>query len=205
MKTIHIGVLFLVLVVGCKKSNNINTNSQDIFPNKIGDTWHYLVKDTTIQGGQDISSIQYDVDVVIVDTVRLPNGITAAIWQYNYPPLTDSNFVFQSGDTLRFMDRTNSFLVRQYIIPFSTGSSWPYILGIENVSVIGQGTVSIGNNTFTDAWHIYGNAGMPDGIFNVDERFEDHVGFVRKYLNPFGELIYTKHIQDWSLMSYELK
>ncbi len=199
------GAVLLLLAAGCSKSNTQNNSSTEIFPNTIGDTWHYLVKDTTIQGSMDSGSIQYNVDVLIVDTVRWSNGITAAIWQYNYPGWTDSNYVFQTGDTIRFMDRTNTYIVRQYIMPFVTGSSWPYIPGISNVSVIGQSDITVKNNVFTNAWEIYGDAGMPDAIFSIDQWFKDNIGFVRLYLNPSGELILTKHIQDWSLVSYELK
>jgi hypothetical protein len=205
LKTVYMGVVLLSLAAGCNKSNPQNIGSLDVFPNTIGDSWHYLVMDTTIQGNLDSGSTQYNVDVLIVDTVKWPNGITATIWQYKYRGWTESNFVFQTGDTFRFMDRTNSYIVRQYIMPFVTGSSWPYIPGISNVTVIGQSDISVGNNIFTNAWQIYGNAGMPDAIFTIDQWFKDNIGFVRLYLNPSGEVIITKHIQDWSLVSYELK
>ena len=45
LKTICKGILLLILVAGCHKSNTVNTGSQDLFPNKIGDNWHYIVKD----------------------------------------------------------------------------------------------------------------------------------------------------------------
>ena len=199
------GVLLLLLAAGCHKTNTGNTGSKDLFPNKIGDSWHYTVKDTTITGSQDSGSNQYNVDVLIVDTVKWANGITASIWQYKYPGWTDSNFVFETGDTFRFMDRTNSYIVRQYIIPFVSGSSWPYVPGIWNVTVSGQSDITIGNNNFASAWQIEGTAGMPDAGFTIDQWFKDNIGFVRLYLNPSGELILTKHIQDWSLVSYELQ
>jgi len=205
LKTFYKGVVLLLLAAGCNKSNTQNTSSMDVFPNTVGDSWHYLVKDTTIQGNLESGSTQYYVDVLIVDTIKWPNGITAEIWQFKYPGWTDSNFVYQKGDTVRFMDRTNSYIVRQYIMPFVTGSSWPYIPGISSVTVIGQNNVTIGNNVFTNAWQIYGDAGMPDTIFTIDQWFKDNIGFVRLYLNSFGELIITKHIQDWSLVSYNLK
>jgi hypothetical protein len=205
LNTILKGVVILLLTAGCTKSNTGNTGPQNVFPNIIGDSWHYLVRDTTIQGNLDSGSTQYNVDVLVVDTVNWPNDITAAIWQFKYPGWTDTNFVYQIGDTIRFMDRTNSYIVRQYIMPFTTGSSWPYIPGISNVTVIGQNTETVGNNVFTSAWQIYGSAGMPDAMFTIDEWFKDHIGFVRLYLNPTGELIITKHILDWSLVSYELK
>jgi hypothetical protein len=205
LKTVHRGVLLLLLAAGCNKSNTGNTVSQDLFPNKIGDSWHYLVKDTTIQGNLESGSTHYGVDVLIIDTVKWPNGITATIWQYKYPGWIDSNFVYQTGDTVRFMDRTNTYMVRQYIFPFVSGSSWPYIPGIEDVTVLGQNSITVSNSVFDSAWQIYGSAGMPDAIFTIDQWFKDNTGFVRLYLNPSGELIITKHIQDWSLISYELK
>ena len=204
LNTFFKGVVLLFLAVGCNKSNTQNTGSRDVFPNTIGDSWHYLVKDTTIQGNLDSGSTQYNVDVLVVDTVKWSNGITATIWQYKYPGWTDSNYVFLIGDTFRFMDRTNSYIVRQYIMPFETGSSWPYIPGISNITVIGQRDIAVGNKVFTSSWYIYGNAGMPDAIFTIDQWFHDNIGFVRLYLNPFGELIITKHIQDWSLVSLSL-
>jgi hypothetical protein len=205
LKTICLGAVLLLMATGCNKSNTRNTSSLDVFPNTIGDSWHYLVKDTTIQGNQDSGSTQYNVDVLIVDTVKWSSGITATIWQFKYPGWVDSNFVYQTGDTLRFMDRTNSYMVRQYIMPFVSGSSWPYIPGISDVTVIGQDAITVGNNTFTSTWQIYGYAGLPDAVFTIDQWFKDNIGFVRLYLNPSGELIITKHIQDWSLVSYNLK
>jgi hypothetical protein len=205
LKIFYMGVALLLMAAGCNKSNNVNTGSSDVFPNTIGDSWHYLVKDMTVQGNLDSGSIQYNVDVLIVSKVKWSNGITAAIWQFQYPGGIDSNFVYQTGDTLRFMDRTNSYIVRQYIMPFVTGSSWPYLPGISGVTVIGQNDITVGNNIFTSAWQISGNAGIPDGIFTIDQWFKDNIGFVRLYLNPSGELIITRHIQDWSLVSYELK
>ena len=195
----------MFLAAGCNKSNTGNSGSRDSFPNRIGDSWNYLVKDTTLHGNLDSGSTQYNVDVLIVDTVKWPNGITAAIWQFRYPGWTDSNFVYQTGDTIRFMDRTNSNIVRQYIIPFVSGSSWPYVPGIGNVTVSGQGDITVGNNVFANAWQIYGSAGMPDASFTIDQWFKENTGFVRLYLSPSGELILTKHIQDWLLVSYQLK
>jgi hypothetical protein len=205
MKAMYMGVFLLILAAACKKSNSGNTSSADIFPNKIGDSWHYLVKDTTVQGSQDSGSIQYTVDVLIVDAIQWSPGVIAAVWQYHYPYGTDSNYVFQLGDTIKFMDRGKISLVKQYIIPFSTGSSWLYTWGFNNVTVLGQGQVIVGNNDFANAWQIYGSAGLPDASFLVDERFVDHIGFVKNYFNPVGELIYTKHILDWSLISYSLR
>ena len=48
MKTILFSFMLILLAEGCRKSNNnSNIASNEIFPDKVGDTWHYLVYDTT--------------------------------------------------------------------------------------------------------------------------------------------------------------
>jgi hypothetical protein len=207
-----IGMLLMLLAIGCKKSNNGNSNAQDQFPNKVGDEWHYLVKDTTFHPGlnTDTSSVQYNVDVLIVGTVKLANGITATIWQFNYPDHVDTNYVYQSEDTIKFFDHNITYLLGQYIFPFTSGSSWPYLPTItpfpESVSVTGPGVINVGNNEFSGAWRIYGFTGPPDGMFTIDQWFKDYVGFVKKYLDTSGEYtLGNRHNLDWYLESYEIK
>jgi hypothetical protein len=107
------------------------------------------------------------------------------------------------------MDHTSWYLLGQYIFPLKSGSSWQYGLSwptIPNyVTVTGPSDITVGNNSFANAWHVYGNAGVPDASFAIDEWFEDHVGFVKKYINTFGEFLFTRHNLDWYLVSYELK
>jgi hypothetical protein len=205
LNTIRAASLFLLLAAGCNKSNSGTTNSPNSFPKTIGDSWLYLVKDTTVQGNVITGTTQYNVDVQIVGSVKWSNGITAAIWQYQYPGSTDSNYVYQTGDTIRFTDRTNTTIVRQYILPFASGSSWPYVPGIGKVTVAGPHAKTVGNNVYDSAWQIFGPAGIPDAIFTVDEWYKDNIGFVNLYINPSGELINIKHFQEWSLVSYQIK
>src|SRR5450631_2328513 len=101
--------------MGCNKSNNGNTASPDAFPNTVGDTWHYLVRDTTLSGNGTYPNTPYTVDVRVVGTVHWPTGITASIWQYKGPSWIDTNYVYKAGDTIRYMDITNTIIVRQYI------------------------------------------------------------------------------------------
>jgi hypothetical protein len=189
MKIFHIGVLLLVLATGCKKSNIENTAAQGQFPNQIGDKWRYLVIDTTVHVNQDSSFTQYYVDVIIVDTVKIQNGITATLWQLNYPDHTDTNYVYLSGDTIKFVDRYGWNLLGQYIFPFTSGSFWEYVPSLpaipQYVTVTGPADITVSNNTFLGAWRIY--------------------GFVKKYFNPYGYFNTIRHNLDWSLVSYQLK
>ncbi len=179
--------------------------SGEVFPNKVGDRWQYLVKDTTIKGAVDSGSVQYNLDVVIVDTVKWSNGIVATIWQFNSPAGSDTNFVFQTGDTVRFMDKTNSYVVRQYLVPFRVGASWFYTDGIYEANVIGQADLTIGGYNFKNAYEVYGDAGLPDATIGIDEWFADGIGMAKRVFNTNGELLFTRRNQGWSLISYEIK
>jgi hypothetical protein len=208
----HIGVILLVLATGCKKNNPgdvTNATSYESFPNTIGDRWRYQVIDTTIQVNQDSSSVTYNVDVVIVDTVKIQNGITASLWQFNYPDHADTNYVYYSGDTIKFMDKTGWYLLGQFIFPFTSGSSWQLVISPPElpqfVTVSGPTNITVNNYTFSEAWRINGGAGGPDTSFYIDDWFKDHIGFVKKYFNSYGELLFTRHNLDWSLVSYQLK
>ena len=172
----------------------------------MGDTWHYLVYDTTTVDNQQSAVSQYFVDVSIIADTSLPGGIMAKIWKYQYPAFTDTNYVVKIGDTIRFLHTSDLSLMKQYIIPFSINSSWPYsFCDFNEVRVIERTNVQAGQTNFLNSFHLSGNAGCPDGIFSVDEWFADGIGLVKSYFNPYGELIRTKHITRWLLISYSLK
>lgn len=212
MKTILLCCTLLLFAFGCKKNNNsdngntINTYATDIFPNKVGDTWLYLVNDTTVNlFSHDSSAIQYSMSISITDSVQLPEGIKANVWVYNFSGNTDTNYVFQKGDTIRFMDKTNTYIARQYIIPLKLHNSWEYVQGIYDVTVDSQANIIIGQNHFDDAFNLDGYQGLPDAIFYIDEWVVNNVGVVKRYFNPSGELINIRHVIGWSLLSFHLK
>ncbi len=206
MKPVLLYLTAILLASGCRKSSNgngSNNESTDAFPNKVGDTWVYKVMDT-LDNANNRTSSQYNMNVSITGIVTLPGGIMATIWVYSYLNTSDTNYVYQTGDTIKFLDATKSYAVRQYIIPISLHNSWQYIPGVSDVTIIEQGNISVGGNNFPNAFHLNGSTGMPDAIFGIDEWIENNVGVVKRYINPFGELIIVKHYISWSLISYHL-
>lgn len=202
-------VVFLV-ATGCNKETNTSITTRlasDVFPNQVGDQWIYSVNDTTLvrsAGTRVISN--YNMTVTVTNTITLANGINANVWVSTYPGGSDTSYVFQSGDTVRFMSPQNLFLyTRQYPIPFMLNQSWRYTLfAAGEVTVVGQGTIAVGQNEFENAWHIQGSGGMPDAIFMVDEWVENNVGVVKRYINQDGELVNIVHHISWSLINYSL-
>ncbi|MGH2648729.1 MAG: hypothetical protein ACRDE8_14225 [Ginsengibacter sp.] len=206
MKPILLYSIAILLTSGCTKRSNCNggnMGSTDAFPNKVGDTWVYKVSDT-LDNGNIRTVSQYNMNVSITGTVTLPGGIMATTWVYDYLNTADTNYVYQTGDTIKFLDATKSYPVRQYIIPIMLHNSWQYIPGVSDVTIIEQGNISVGGNNFPNAFHLNGSAGLPDAIFEIDEWIENNVGVVKRYINPSGELIIVKHYISWSLISYHL-
>lgn len=222
MKNIFFCCIILVFAFGCRKSNNNNNsgnqNATDIFPNKVGDTWVYLVNDTTVYAfsGQGNTVAQYNMTISVIDSIQLPEsihgiqlpkGIEANVWVYNYPGGTDTNYVFQKGDTIFFfkINQISKSYARQYIIPLSLHNSWQYTVGgLGEVAVDSQADIIVGQNHFDNVFHIYGNGGMPDEGFSVEEWIENNVGIIKRYLQTDGTSG-ANHFTKWSLVSYHLK
>ena len=207
--------IILMFAFGCRKSNNYNNNGNqnatDIFPNKVGDTWLYLVNDTTVNRStpHDSTAVQYNLTVSVIDSIQLPGGIKANVWVYAYPGRQDTNYVFQKGDTIRFIDINQtvySIYAKQYIIPLSLHNSWQYSMpSFHDITVDSQSNIIVGQNHFDNAFHIYGDSGMPDAGFVIDEWIEDNVGVVKRHFDPSGMLIDPRHVTAWSLVSYHLE
>ena len=211
MKTILSCCVILLFALGCRKNNNNNDNqsSATIFPNKVGDTWTYLVNDTTydLQNPTPVVA-QYNMTVSIIDSVTLTGGVKANVWVYSYPNETDTNYVFQNGDTINFASNKRFYLeiVRMYIIPFRLHNSWEYsVNSIHDVTVDSQANIIVGKNQFGNSFHISGNPGMPDEVIHIDEWLEDNVGIVRRYVDGSGTNNPFKYRTLWSLDSYHLK
>lgn len=95
---------------------------------------------------------------------------------------------------------------RQYIIPPDLHNSWQYsVPSFQDVSVVSQSTVTVGQNHFDNAFHIHGDSGMPDGMFVIDEWIENYVGILKRHFNPSGMMFDPRHVTEWSLISYHLE
>lgn len=211
MKSILFCCIILLLVSGCRKSidNNAgNQNRTDIFPNKVGDTWVYLVNDTSYSFQNPATIVQYNMTVSIIGSVQLSGSITANVWVYNYPGGTDTNYVFQHGDTISFTSNARFYneMVRQYIIPLRVHNSWQYSWNsIHDIIVDSQANIIVGQQHFENAFRVQGYPGRPDEIITVAEWIGDYVGIVKRYVNASGTTNPYKHLTSWSLVSYHLE
>lgn len=215
MGKIQTAILFFFLAAGCQKMDSSNYKppplsdsiiSPAAFPDKVGDKWHYLVKDTALNVVPDSLATQYIVDVSIVGKRRLPDNRMVTIWQSGYPDHTDSNYVYASGDSITILRHDLTYM-GTFILPSPPGSTWSYLPvdTFEYKQEIKEGTITIGDSVYRRAWEIHHWNYLPDASYELDEWYKDSVGLIKKYFNNAFAFINNKHIQDWSLISYELK
>lgn len=183
--------------------------SSDSFPNKVGNSWHYLVSDTAISLGvpQTTEIIQYNLDVSIKGITHLPTGEEVTIWQYKYPDHTDTSLVYQHEDSLKYMYKAGTNVNMFYIVPLKTNTEWSLFPGY-GCGIFGKvlDTTSLQVNSFhfneVMPVSIYGNC--PDVGFNVLEWYVRGVGLVKRTNNNAGSFIINHHFTGWSLQSYHL-
>lgn len=212
MKPLFFSLIILLLAAGCRKEDGYNTvyqNGSDVFPNKTGDTWVYLVEDTVFSFSNTGVVSRYNMTVTVTDSVQLPGGIKANRWVYDYPGGPDTNYVYQHGDTVSFITNIPpyTYVDRQYIIPMQLNNSWQYVINsLNKVSVDSSATITVGQNHFENAYDIRGIPGWPDAFFTIDEWVADYIGVVKRYYRNDGYTIGpVRHRTSWSLISYDLK
>jgi hypothetical protein len=212
MKTMVFFCCIFLFFTGCKKSvvNNLDgKKGTDMFPNKVGDTWLYQVNDTLVNRATNEKQItQYNMTVSVIQSIQLGGAIPANMWVYSSVAGTDTNYVFEAGDTVRFIGNRQylSPITKQYIIPLQLHSSWPYDQNsFQNVMVDLQENITVQQHDYENAFHIAGYSGMPDGMVFISEWIAPNVGVIKRYSNASGMIIQQFHITGWTLINYHLE
>jgi len=110
-----VSLALLFTISSCKKSNPVGpSNSQQILPLKIGDTWliEYTVYDTT----EAIEGTMYDTAMVKTDTV-----ISGVTW-HRVSSITIDGVFTDKSDGLWGFGSTGGFVIFRY--PANVGDTW---------------------------------------------------------------------------------
>ena len=78
MRVLFVCTILLVLAA-CKKDKIDNSKASDLFPNKIGDSWVYLVNDTTRVNNQVTDIKSYNMTVSVMGTKDFSPGSKANV------------------------------------------------------------------------------------------------------------------------------
>lgn len=182
------------------KPNN-NIQASEYFPNKVGDKWVYSVYDSTKKRMDDVS-------VEITGTTTLPKGEVANIWIYKYPDKADTNFVFQSGDTIKFVPaldiNPNDYVVKEtYVFPLSVGNSWTNLFLYDSVHVTKKTQISINNLQFDSTYFLIEKGQTFNYFIYAEEYFKPMIGMVQ--LSRYEYNFFTPDNKVWYLKEYYLK
>lgn len=199
-------LLAIIYATSCHKDTIMdtvkpNTPASEYFPNKIGDKWIYNVYDSV--------NIKMDeVSVEITGTKTLPKGEVANIWIYKYPDKIDTNFVFQSGDTVRFVPalylNPNDYVVKEtYVIPLSVGNYWTNLFLYDSIHVIKETQISVNNLQFDSTYFLIEKGRTFNYLIYAEEYFKPTIGMVQ--LSRYENNFFIPENKVWYLKGYYLK
>ena len=192
----------ILIFSSCKKETVANNPSSEYFPNTTGNYWKYKVVDSILNS----SSI---VELKIVGDKILPGGQNAKIWVYSYPTRIDTNYVFQIGDSIKFLDQ-NFAIQYIYKIPLQINNKWtlsePNHYLSDSTYIIENRTFYLNDYSFEKSFLLHESGFVPNAFFDKNEWFCPTIGMVTKTEKFFQRIgnVYTKYLY-WELIQYELK
>lgn len=165
-------LMLLSIIISCKDSSTSpNTSSTDIFPNKLGSNWIYAHHDS-------LSHLSDTLTVTIVGATTLSNNQSAMIWQYRRSTNIDTVYVFNAGDTVRFVTNTHSFRI---LFPLQIGSKWGGDYLNDTIRILQKAPISVVAGTFADSYEIQETWGGLNDYGQFTRWFVPNAGFVRIY------------------------
>jgi hypothetical protein len=199
MRYLHFILIICLFLASCRKEASNRASTSEYFPNSIGDKWTYKYVDS-------VNNNSVFVDVTIVGSTILFNGQNAKIWTYAFPNHVDTAFVYQVGDTIRFLDRGFSTHYT-YVTPLAPGSLWrtnpDYVY--DSIKIIDNRSLYANGETFSNSFLLYQVGRLPNDFWNSSEWFCPYVGMVTK--NERDNLTITNEHTNisWELVSYNLR
>lgn len=206
-KDMSILIAFTILFASCHKTTTPpdtlppNVSASEYFPNKVGDKWIYNVYDS-------VTAKMDEVSVEITGTTTLPKGEVANIWVYKYPDKIDTNFVFQSGDTVKFvpalnLNPNNYYVSKKYIIPLTVGNFWTNTFIYDTIHVIKQMKFTVNNLQFDSVYFMIEEGQSVNYYIYTEEYFKPLVGMIQLFKYEYDFFIPEGKV--WYLKQYYLK
>jgi len=173
-KLLLICSLMLVSInISCNDSSTgPSTSSTDIFPNKLGNTWIYAHHDS-------LSNLSDTLTVTIVGETTLSNNQSAMIWQYRLSNNIDTVYVFNVGDTVRFVTNRHPFRI---LFPLQIGSKWGGDYGLnDTIRILQKAPISVVAGTFANSYEIQETWGGLNDYGQFTRWFAPNAGLIRIY------------------------
>ena len=223
MKTrmIYLFLINLAIASFASCQNNGLSDLRQIqgFPNKVGDSWSYLVTDTAYAYGkhQGTNQTTDTLSVSVIGSTHLPDGTQAAIWRTAWPPElafssppwnVDTTYVWISADTVNMSSGMEPVLhppksmkdipiTSKFIFPVQTGQTWN--IGPDSSRVVSVSSLQVPAGTFDNVYQILRNESSFNFYLTEHDWLKPGVGLVQRMV-AFNGTFYT-----WKLISYHVK
>ncbi len=146
--------------------------------------------------------IQLHLDVNIVGNKTLPNGQVAKVWVFKFTSNVDTNYIYQTGDTVRFLNIYFE-IVNTYVIPLSLTSKWENSFLFDSIQVKEQRTFILNKKNFDNSFLLNEHGYSFNYFLTRVEWFCPNIGMLTKARKEysFGYLDNSY----WELVEYQLK
>lgn len=201
MRKYHFIPFFFVALFSCKKDNTqlLANPGSEYFPNSVGNYWKYKYVDS-------IANTSVFVEVNIIGNTVLPGGQNAKIWTYTFPGHIDTSFVYQDGNTIKFVDRGLS-VRNSYTLPLVLNNQWKvnpaYVY--DSIQVIDNRAYQLNDQNFDNSFLLYEYGHLPNDHWNKFEWFCPNIGMITKNEKDQFLIAATVSVVHWELVEYNLK
>jgi len=197
---------FVLCSASCKEGATETTIEPFDFPLSIGSTWTYATYDSvwTNPGSSFLSLVRDTVEVKIVGTTSLSNGIPATLWRYKYTNRAETLAVARTSDTVVFYSYTHDPM---FIFPLKVGSAWGRQY-VDTFTVTSQTLISLPSSlgaiiAYT-AFTVDQQSLLPNDFSFFRYWLVPKVGIVRQVRQTFVTVASTKSKTSWELLSYSV-
>ena len=197
MRSLYLAIL--VFTASCQKTETDKHLASEYFPNSIGNYWRYKYVDSVFMKSAM-------VDVKIVGDTTLPGGQNAKIWITKYPARTDTSFVYQVDDTIKFVNQGLS-IRNAYIIPLQLNNQWranqDYMF--DSIRVSENRRYYMNNQYFENSFLLHESGHLPNERRERIEWFCPNVGMLTMTEYDAFLIANTTSTFYWELIDYDLK
>jgi hypothetical protein len=202
MKYFILSACIIATLYSCKKGNVANTTASEYFPNTTGNYWKYEITDSLL-------NLTSTVEVNIVGDKILPGTQSAKIWQYSYADHVDTNYVYQNGNTIIFLDN-NFEICNRYVVPLQLHDTWPLLRPnyyfADSIRVTANQNFQLNDQSFQNSFLLHETGTMPNGSLDKTEWFCANIGMLTKTEKHYDRIgaAYAKFLH-WQLVEFRLK
>jgi hypothetical protein len=188
--------LMFVMLLGfssCKETTTETTIQPFDFPLSVGSTWTFATYDS-------ISLARDTVEVRIIGTTQVSNGMPATLWRYKYTNRVDTLIVARYSDTVVFYSHAHAPML---LFPMKVGNAWGRQL-VDTFTVASEMLVSLpsrlGAIIAYHAFIVEQKSLLPNDYSSFEYWVVPNIGIVKMLQQDFVTVELTRTNITWTLL-----